>query len=162
MSQQFKAKVNSSFNFDINSEDISKLDTVKVSGTNYHLLHKNQSFSAEVITSNFNKKQYHISINNNLYKVDISDELDMLIDAMGFSISSKKAITSIIAPMPGLILEIGVKVGQHIKENDSLLILEAMKMENNITSPIDGIIKAIHAKQGDAVEKNQLIIEFEN
>ncbi|GAL73027.1 biotin/lipoyl-containing protein [Jejuia pallidilutea] len=63
--------------------------------------------------------------------------------------------------MPGLILEINVKVGQEIQENDPLLILEAMKMENIITSPIDGVIKAIHATKGDAVTKDQLIIEFE-
>ncbi|MCL4126550.1 UNVERIFIED_CONTAM: hypothetical protein GTU68_064554 [Idotea baltica] len=63
--------------------------------------------------------------------------------------------------MPGLILEINIAVGQEVKENDSLLILEAMKMENILTSPRDGIIKSISVSKGDAVEKNQLLIEFE-
>jgi biotin carboxyl carrier protein len=80
---------------------------------------------------------------------------------MGFDISSSKMIDEIKAPMPGLILEINVKVGQEVKENDALLILEAMKMENVLTSPRSGFIKSISAKKSDSVEKNQLLIEFE-
>jgi biotin carboxyl carrier protein len=72
-----------------------------------------------------------------------------------------KQINAIKAPMPGLILEISVVVGQTVKENDSLLILEAMKMENSFLSPRDGIIKSISVILGDAVDKGQLLIEFE-
>ncbi|TBN03017.1 acetyl-CoA carboxylase biotin carboxyl carrier protein subunit [Hyunsoonleella flava] len=161
MSNILKAKVNNNFDFDISSDDISSLDIVSVSNSNYHLLHDDKSFHCEINNSNFSKKTYQVSVNNTLYKVQISNDLDVLINDMGFSIGSKKAITSIIAPMPGLILEINIEVGQDIKENDTLLILEAMKMENSITSPIDGVIKAIHSKKGDAVDKGQLIIEFE-
>jgi biotin carboxyl carrier protein len=60
-----------------------------------------------------------------------------------------------ISAYAGLILEISVIVGQ-TKENDSLLILEAMKMENSFLSPRDGIIKSISVILGDAVDKGQL------
>ena len=63
--------------------------------------------------------------------------------------------------MPGLILEINVTEAQEVKENDPLLILEAMKMENVINSPRDGVIKSIKVSQGNTVEKNALLIEFE-
>jgi biotin carboxyl carrier protein len=63
--------------------------------------------------------------------------------------------------MPGLILEISVSIGQEVKENDPLLILEAMKMENSFLSPRDGIIKSIAVSIGNAVDKGQLLIEFE-
>ena len=63
--------------------------------------------------------------------------------------------------MPGLILEIHVRIGQAVNEDDPLLILEAMKMENVITSPRDGIIKSISVKKSESVDKNQLLIEFE-
>jgi biotin carboxyl carrier protein len=63
--------------------------------------------------------------------------------------------------MPGLILEISISEGQEVKENDALLILEAMKMENVIKSPRDGIIKSIKVKQTEAVDINSLLIEFE-
>ncbi|PHK07691.1 acetyl-COA carboxylase, partial [Nostoc linckia z13] len=64
-------------------------------------------------------------------------------------------------PIPGLILEISVSVGQEVKENDNLLILEAMKMENTFVSPRAGVIKSIAVNKGDAVDKGQLLIEFE-
>jgi biotin carboxyl carrier protein len=63
--------------------------------------------------------------------------------------------------MPGLILEIGVEVGQIVKENDCLLILTAMKMENSFLSPRDGVIKSISVSVGDSVVKGDLLIEFE-
>jgi biotin carboxyl carrier protein len=54
-----------------------------------------------------------------------------------------------------------VKEAQEVKEDDPILILEAMKMENVINSPRDGVIKSIKVNQGDTVEKNALLIEFE-
>ncbi|MDP5158851.1 MAG: acetyl-CoA carboxylase biotin carboxyl carrier protein subunit [Flaviramulus sp.] len=161
MSINFKAKVNNSFDFDLNAVDISNMDALQISETEYHILHNNQSFKAEIINQDFNNKSYQIKINNNNYNVTILNDLDILIKEMGFTTSSTKHVNSIKAPMPGLILEVDIKIGQDIKENDTLLILEAMKMENIITSPRDGIIKSIAIKKGDAVEKNQLLIEFE-
>jgi len=87
--------------------------------------------------------------------------LDLLIKQMGFSLGKSKTVNEIKAPMPGLILDIAVEVGQEVHEDDSLLVLEAMKMENNITSPRDGVIKSINIKKGDAVDKGALLIEFE-
>ena len=80
---------------------------------------------------------------------------------MGFAVGKAKKINEIKSPMPGLIFEVAVSIGQEVKEDDSLLVLEAMKMENNLTSPTDGIVKAIHIKKGDAVDKGTLLIEFE-
>jgi len=63
--------------------------------------------------------------------------------------------------MPGLVLSIDVKVGQSIKANETLVVLEAMKMENVLKAPTDVTVKSIEVEQGQAVEKNQLLIEFE-
>ena len=60
-----------------------------------------------------------------------------------------------------MILIIDVEIGQEVQENETLLILEAMKMENNFASPRAGVIKSILVNKGDAVEKGQLLIEFE-
>jgi biotin carboxyl carrier protein len=80
---------------------------------------------------------------------------------MGFETGLTKQVNFIKAPMPGLILEISVVVGQTVKENDNLIILGAMKMENSFLSPRDGVIKTISVVMGDAVDKGQLLIEFE-
>jgi len=157
----FKVKVNSKTEFDISPEDISKLDTIKISDKKYHVLHNNKSYQSEISKSNFNSKSYEVKVNNNNYNVNIYNDLDVLIKNMGFSLSSTKHVDFIMAPMPGLILEINAKVGQKVNEDDPLLILEAMKMENIISSPRQGIIKSFHVKKGDAVEKGVLLIEFE-
>jgi len=102
-----------------------------------------------------------VKVNNTIYDVVIQDEMDELIKAMGFEVGATKKINDIKAPMPGLILDINVTVGQEVKENVPLLILEAMKMENVLTSPRDGVIKTISVKKGDTVDKNELLIEFE-
>lgn len=80
---------------------------------------------------------------------------------MGFATNGSKNIDSITAPMPGLILDILVEEDQEVREEDQLLILEAMKMENIITSPRNGVIKNISVSKGDAVDKKQLLIEFQ-
>ena len=161
MSKNLKVKVNNIIDFEVSNDDISNLDILQTSEGKYHILQENKSFKAEISEADFNKKTYQVKINNNTYNVIINNKLDSLIKDMGFTNGTTKQVNSIKAPMPGLILEINIKVGQEINENDTLLILEAMKMENSITSPRNGIIKSICAKNGDAVEKNQLLIEFE-
>ena len=161
MNNSFKVVVDGNQEFKIASDDISKVDALQTSSNSYHILEENKSFAAEVTEKDFYRKKYTIKINNSSYEVVISDGLDLLINDMGFELSSTKDIDSVSAPMPGLILEIHVRIGQAVNENDPLLILEAMKMENVITSPRDGIIKSISVKKSDAVDKNQLLIEFE-
>lgn len=161
MNKNFKIKVNNTIDFEVSNDDISNLDALQTSDGNYHILKDNKSFKADITEANFYKKQYQVKVNNNVYNVNISNDLDILIKELGFSTGTTKLVNSIKAPMPGLILEINLEVGQEVKENETLFILEAMKMENSITSPRDGIIKSISAKNGDAVEKNQLLIEFE-
>ena len=161
MSKIFKATVNNTFHFDINEKDIFNLDALQVSESKYHVLYNNKSYKTEINKSNFNSKSYKVKVNNNTYNINILNDLDVLVSDMGFAIGKSKHINSIKAPMPGLILEINVDVGDEVKENTPLLILEAMKMENSIISPRNGKIKSIIAKKGEAVEKNQLLIEFE-
>ena len=157
----YKAKVDDSIEIEMSKEEISNLDAIETSKSKFHILQNNKTHSAEIIESDFYNKTYKISVNNKTYNVVIEDDLDALISKMGFTSGSKKQVNAIHAPMPGLILDIPVEVGQPVKENETLFILEAMKMENSLTSPIDGLIKAINVKKGDAVEKNQLLIEFE-
>jgi len=62
------------------------------------------------------------------------------------------------APMPGKILEVLVKVGDQVKEDDEVIMLEAMKMENPIYAPADGTVQEINVKANDSVETDQLMM----
>ncbi|NNL33301.1 MAG: biotin/lipoyl-binding protein [Flavobacteriaceae bacterium] len=161
MNSKYKLKVNQTFDFEFTDEEISNFDLIKRSPRAFHVLSNKVSIEAELISSDFNSKNYVIKIGSNSYSVKIENEIDQLIDRMGFSANASKQIDKIKAPMPGLILDINVIEGQEVKEDDPLLILEAMKMENVINAPRSGKIKSISATKGEAVEKNTLLIEFE-
>ncbi len=72
-----------------------------------------------------------------------------------------KKLGKVKAPMPGLIVQTILKVGDTVEKDDGVMIMEAMKMENEIKSPIAGTIKTIHVADGDAVEKNHVLFEVE-
>lgn len=65
------------------------------------------------------------------------------------------------APLPGVVIKINAKVGDKVSAGDTLLILEAMKMENNITADANGTIKAILCKEGDQVQSGQALVELD-
>ncbi|MFZ1730914.1 MAG: biotin/lipoyl-containing protein [Bacteroidota bacterium] len=67
----------------------------------------------------------------------------------------------ITAYIPGLIQALHVQPGQKVKMGESMLVLEAMKMQNNVTAPQDGTIKFVHVEKNERVMKNHLLIEFE-
>jgi biotin carboxyl carrier protein len=67
----------------------------------------------------------------------------------------------ILCFIPGIVRRIHVKPGQKIRHGDHLLVLEAMKMENDISSPVDGTVKTIVATPGQMVTKGQILIELE-
>lgn len=161
MSNSYQLSVNNTTSFDLSESDLKNLDAVSMDKTKFHVLKDSKPYKAEIISTDFIAKKYTIKVNNNTYEVAISDALDILIKSMGIEIGKTKVVNAIKAPMPGLILEISVEVGQSVKENDPLLILEAMKMENSFLSPRDGIIKSIAVVKGNAVDKGQLLIEFE-
>jgi biotin carboxyl carrier protein len=157
----YKIKVNNSHSFDVTKETMETLDAIESAPNNYHILQDNTTIKASILDSDFNKKTYSVKVNNNVYEVAINNALDQQIEALGFEIGASKQVNTIKAPMPGLILEINIKEGQEVKEDEALLILEAMKMENVINSPRDGVIKSISVKQGETVDKNSLLITFE-
>jgi biotin carboxyl carrier protein len=161
MSNHYKLNVNNTFQFDVENDAVSQLDAVSVENNKFHILKNNTPYQAEIIATDFINKTYTVKVNNSTYTVAIANALDMLIKEMGFEVGASKQVNAIKAPMPGLILEISVEVGQEVKENDPLLILEAMKMENSILSPRDGVIKSVTMTKGAAVEKGALLIEFE-
>lgn len=65
--------------------------------------------------------------------------------------------TKVEAPMPGTIVDVRAKVGDVVKAGQAIVVLEAMKMENDIVAPIDGTITSIVVKKGDSVNSNDVI-----
>ena len=135
-------------------------DLVKLTDRTFHILYQNRSYSAEVMDLNAADKTVNLRINGHIHQVQLKDRFDRLLEKMGMSNAATNKVNNLKAPMPGLIVGINVAVGDTISKGDSLLILEAMKMENNLKAPGDGTVKAIRASKGDRVEKGQVLIEF--
>lgn len=65
--------------------------------------------------------------------------------------------TNVVAPMPGTILSVNCSVGQNVKAGDTLIVLEAMKMENDIVAPCDGVVKQILVSKGSTVNTDDVL-----
>ena len=65
------------------------------------------------------------------------------------------------SPVAGVVLRVNSQPGQQLQPNDLMLVLEAMKMETNVTAPVSGKVKSVTVKPGDAVKVNQILVEFE-
>lgn len=135
-------------------------DILNAGNQEYHLLLNNQSYNILVVKTDYAEKKLTLKINGKKYVLDVKDKYDELLHNLGLDNVAAKKINEIKAPMPGMVLNILVGEGQQIKKGDSLLVLEAMKMENVLKSPTDGVIKKVVATKGTAVEKNQLLIQF--
>ena len=72
----------------------------------------------------------------------------------------KKDPRLIKAVIPGVVAEVCATAGNNVKQGDTLLVLEAMKMLNRIPSPLDGKVKVVHATAGDKVTKGQVLMEL--
>jgi len=68
---------------------------------------------------------------------------------------------SVLAPLPGTVVQILAAAGQSVQAGDALLVIEAMKMKNTIRAAREGTVKAVHVREGQTVQHHQALVEFE-
>ncbi|QAA81329.1 acetyl-CoA carboxylase biotin carboxyl carrier protein subunit [Aequorivita sp. H23M31] len=168
MKDHYRLSVDENYQFDLEIDEATNLNQLDFSEPGIggkkeriHILHQNKSYSAEILHVDFIQRKYTIKINGNTYKVGIETPLAQLIKKMGLSLGTTSVDDDILAPMPGIILEVNVQEGNEVKEGDLLCVLEAMKMENALSAPRDGTIKFVNITKGDTVDKGKLLIEFQ-
>jgi len=144
----------------INGNDFN-IDSVEFVNGHFSVLKNNKSYKAEIVSFDEDEKTYKIKVNGNAYTVKVKDRFDLLLQSMGMDTLASKKINELKAPMPGLVLDVRVSVGDTIKKGEPLIVLEAMKMENILKATADVTIKKIAVERGNAVEKNQILILFE-
>lgn len=115
-------------------------------------------------------KIYKVKVNGKLYEVALEEVVNQPNVSLTKENETKvnaeqqngnKEATSVKAPMQGTILKVMVQVGSVVKKGESLLILEAMKMENEILSPVSGKVVKINVNKGQTVNLNDLLVEIE-
>lgn len=122
------------------------------------ILQDNKPFEFELTREN---GTYDCWLNSRKAHCEVIDEKTAAFaKLMGVSAGARKADV-LKAPMPGLVLRIEVEKGQKVSKGDALVVVEAMKMENELKASRACMIKDIRVSQGQAVDKNQVLIEFE-
>jgi len=159
-SKTYKVKANE-FLFSFTKMEIESVDLVQLSPTEFNLIKDHRCVNAKLVEANVAAKKLTIEIEGEIIDIEIKDELDQVLEKMGFNSVANKQIKEIKAPMPGLVLEIAVVDGQDVKEGDKILILGAMKMENSIMIHTNAKIKKVGVTAGQAVEKGQVLVELE-
>ncbi len=146
---------------EIRQMDLEALDVDCIRDGKYHVLRKTKGYSITVLDANHETKEYRLLIGDKEIVVTLKDEVEIQVHAMGLDVLQAAHSRDTVAPMPGLVLEISVQVGDKVSAGDQLIILEAMKMENVLSAPGDGIVEKIHVEKGQPVDKSQLLITFE-
>jgi biotin carboxyl carrier protein len=161
MKKFISASVNKEKNIEL-GKHLRSIDLERINDQEYHAIWNNKSLRIKVLSWNRDDSTISLEVNNEYYLVSLHNELDQLIQKMGFNTKSSNAHENIHAPMPGRVLRIDVHPGDQVKTGEPMLILEAMKMENVIKATADGTIKTVHTTAGSTVDKGDLIIEYEH
>jgi biotin carboxyl carrier protein len=105
----------------------------------------------------------YVSSDNNKHWVTINGRTTLLTKSSGAKRSGAKHDHSgeMTAPMPGQVRAVNVSEGDTVTKGQTLIVLEAMKMEMKIQSPSDGVVKKMFVKQGQTVEREQVLIEID-
>lgn len=132
----------------------------RVGDGRYHILYQGRSYNAELVSADFVTKTFALKINGQRVELQAQDRFDQLLQRMGLGDATATKINELKAPMPGLIVDIRVALGQVVQKGDPLLVLEAMKMENILKAPTDGIISSIKTVLRANVTKGQVLVQF--
>ncbi len=111
-------------------------------------------------TQNGEAKSLSVKVNEGLYKVTIEDHRSMVRNSLLRNRPNANTVQEIRAPMPGKVVRIEVNVGGPVKQGTGLLVLEAMKMENEIKSTATGSVERIFVDAGRAVEKGEILLSI--
>ena len=117
-------------------------------------------------------RKFHVNVNGTPYEVEVEEiaagaapaapvQAAAPAPAPAAAAPVAAGATSVTAPMPGNILDIKVKVGDMVEANTVVIMLEAMKMENNIDAERGGVVKSIHVQKGATVMEGDLLIVIE-
>ncbi len=123
-----------------------------------YIVWKNKKYMLDIIEKKQNS--YTIMVNGVWHSFTVETPVSLKRRRYLEQQADSSSAVSIEAPMPGKIVDIMVEEGTEVKEGEPIIILEAMKMQNEISSHITGIIKTISVKKGETVMKDDVLVEI--
>jgi biotin carboxyl carrier protein len=132
-----------------------------VAGTPVRMLTIGDEVHRIVVRPGDTRGRYVLWVDGYRHEVEALDERMRAIRELAGKSAQPTGPAPLLAPMPGMIVRVNVQVGDAVHAGQGLVVMEAMKMENELRSSASATVKAVHARVGSAVEKGALLLELE-
>ena len=154
--QQYEIEINDENRVTIDGQPVT-LDFKSMSEGQpiYSLILNGKSYEAMI---ELTEEGWQVMLRGQLYQIDIEDERQRRLRMASGGTSTQSGELKLKTPMPGLIVDVPVEEGQEVTKGDNLIILESMKMQNEIKSPREGKILRVNVNPGDSVNQNQILL----
>ena len=136
------------------------LDIVEVENGVYSIIYNGNSYNVELIRGESSKK-FVVNTFSKTFNAEVSDAESKYIANRNQGLEVEGS-NQIVSPMPGKIVKIPVKAGDRVTTGDTLIVVEAMKMQSEFKATGDKIVQAILVKEGDTVDSHQVMIKLES
>ena len=121
----------------------------------YSMLLDGESFEANVVLRD---KEVEVMLRGRLFLIDVEDERQRRLRETASIELDLEGEFMLTAPMPGMVVAVPVELGQNVEKGDNLIILESMKMQNELKAPREGEVSSIRVGPGDSVDQNQTLL----
>ena len=154
-SQTYEIEIDNDGRILVNGE-ARDVDFLNLGGSLYSIITENKSLEAVI---DDDEGKIAVMMDGQLFEAQVLDERAMLMAQRRGGLATTSG--DVHAPMPGLIALVAVEKGQSVEKNQTLVILESMKMQNELKSPIAGSVRAVHVAADQTVDKNALLVEVQ-
>ena len=144
----------------VNGETVAvRLDDVE--GTPVSLLRVGDGEHRVVARRGASRGRYSLSLDGHRYEVEALDERTRAVRDLSAASAKSTGPAPVIAPMPGLVVRVSVAPGDQVQAGQGVVVMEAMKMENELRASAAGTVRAVRVTAGTAVEKGAVLVELE-
>lgn len=150
--QEFEIEIGSDGEVTVNGEP-RNVNFLNLGPALYSVITDNHSL--EVVIDG-DSGQYQVLMLGHLYEAQVLDERAMMMAQRRGALSTGSG--EVHSPMPGLIVKVPVEAGELVEPGQTVIILESMKMQNELKSPIGGTVESVHCTAGQTVDKNALLV----
>ena len=123
-----------------------------------HLLIDNKSY---LLSTSVDGELVEVEALEGTYRFEVVNEKKKELESLGLRKKREIRKKDIHAPMPGLVVRVEVEAGQRVEKGQGVVIVEAMKMENELRAAEGGVVKEVHVRKGQKVDQNQLLVVIE-
>jgi biotin carboxyl carrier protein len=141
-------------------EKVMRAHLADVEGTPIRVVTIGDDVHRVVAQRGIGRGQYVLWIDGHRYEVEALDERTRAIRDLSSQGARASGPTPLVAPMPGLIVRVNVQVGERVQPGVPMVVMEAMKMENELRAQRAGLVSSVRVQPGEAVEKGAVLVEL--